>query len=103
MNNIMMGLLYIEEQAGQGDLAAEEERAALPRRIEEARRKIEEGADRHAEKRIQEMKKKIADETEKRIAEIEATTRERKKYIERRFAEDGKAWENEIFEAITGN
>ena len=102
MNNIIMGLLYIEEQAGQNEAAAEEEKENLPRRIEEARQKLTEHANSETGERVAAFQNATQKEAGKQIEEINRRTQRQIKNIEKQFSEKNKQWENEIYDLVLG-
>ena len=103
MNEIMAGLLNIEQNIIRVEAAAEDEKADLPRRIEEARQKTYEKINKKNDERILKMQTSMQSENEKKIAEINSRTQKRLLYIEEQFEENGKHWENEIYNMILGN
>ena len=100
MNNIVMGLLYIEDTAMQKAGAASEKREELPRRIEEMRLEISGRINKETDDKILVTREKIKRETEEVIAGIDMRTREKSTEIERVFVENAKKWEDEIFGAV---
>jgi len=103
MNNMIMGLLYIEENAALNDLALEGEAAGLARRIEEAGASVAASIVAETERRILAMKKRLARETAEKIAAIDALAYRRARYIEKQFTECGGRWEDEIYGSVLGN
>ena len=100
MNNIVMGLLYIEKNASESDAETESEKADLPKRIEDMRLEIIERIKNETDERVSVMLKKQHHEAEINISRIQSLTEKKRAYIKRQFNENRKKWEEEVFQTI---
>ena len=100
MNNIIMGLLYIEEEASQISERAEKEKTELDRRIEDARLEIEKRVNDRTEKRIQKARHRIQSEADEKINAINVRAKKQTVDLERQYDENHKKWEDEIYDLV---
>ena len=102
MNNIVMGLSYIEDTARLFEANAEDAAADYPRRLEDARIKINARVKKETDALITKMQSEICDETERIINKLNAEAESRRACIERQYEENGARWEEEIFNCVIG-
>jgi|GEM_PF-1769503 len=100
--NVIERLIEIEHRAKEETRRFDDEKRNLPSRIQKHTDTIRARIQTKAQDEIVALKKRVAAETQHRVAEIEADCAERIRAMEMLYSAQVKAWRNEIVNAVKG-